>query len=636
MANRYYDNSDGAQRFQPGTTARADEVDAKLDQVATGFEQAEQDIDRSLKLPASETSQEINATPLQRRRRVVGFDADGNLTLLTGFNWRDDWATATEYFVNDVFRDPATKNIYVTVTRHTSAAALSTDITAGRAELAINVEDVEAAKTAAQAAASTATTKAGEAASSAQSASEDATQTSEDRVQTGEDRVATGQDRTQTGQDRAQTGQDRSAAANSAQAASESEAKSQQWAESEDEVEPGSRSAKYWAGQAAQAVSDGVIDDSQKSLDFTWSSEKVGEELARISKVGQSQLFASSLTTNGFLPMDGSRYLNSAYPELSALMPKVQFPDVIVSGTPTLQDTGTGVYADENYIYAVNINQPGFRVIDKEDFSFVSGTPSLSSCRAVHADSDRVYVLSTLSPYLHVYNKSDWSLVPGTPTLPGSGWAIFVDDSYIYCSHRNAPYFTVIDKTDLSVVSGTPAPTDYGNSVYADADYVYIAYRAAPYLMVIDKSDWSVVPGTPAINSIALGVYADSKNIYVAHVTAPSFTVIDKADFSVVPGTPALDSQGRSVYADDNYIYVGGFTAPYFTVINKTDFSVVPGTPALTGYADGVYADDDYVYAVHATPPYLTVMSYGDGDSFRIPVYAAPNSFEWRVKAEDV
>ncbi|MFI8748780.1 hypothetical protein ACIGG6_02070 [Vreelandella lionensis] len=189
MASQYYDNSDGAQRFQPGAIARADEVDAKLDQVAAGFEQAEGDIDRSLKLPASETSQEINATPLQRRRRVVGFDADGNLTLLTGFNWRGDWATATEYFVNDVFRDPATKNIYVTGTRHTSAAALSTDITTGRVELAINVEDVEqlkaetqqikddavsettAIKNTAVTAANTATTKASEASSSALAAS---------------------------------------------------------------------------------------------------------------------------------------------------------------------------------------------------------------------------------------------------------------------------------------------------------------------------------------------------------------------------------------------------------------------------------------------------------------------------------
>ena len=145
--DRYYSNTDEAQRFQPGTTVEAGQVDQKFDEVTAGFQAVAADTDRSLKLPGvSGTSQELNATPLQRRRRVVGFDADGNLTLLTGFNWREDWATATEYFVNDVFRDPVTKNIYVTVTRHTSAAALSTDITAARVELAINVEDVELLK----------------------------------------------------------------------------------------------------------------------------------------------------------------------------------------------------------------------------------------------------------------------------------------------------------------------------------------------------------------------------------------------------------------------------------------------------------------------------------------------------------
>jgi len=177
--DRYYSNTDEAQRFQPGTTAEAGQVDQKFDEVTAGFQEVAQDTDRSLKLPAvTGTSQELNATPLQRRRMVVGFDADGNLTLLQGFGWRGDWATATEYFVNDVFRDPVTKNLYVTVTRHTSAAALSTDITAERVELAISVEEIEAAKTAAQTAASTATAKAGEAASSASTAAAKASEAS--------------------------------------------------------------------------------------------------------------------------------------------------------------------------------------------------------------------------------------------------------------------------------------------------------------------------------------------------------------------------------------------------------------------------------------------------------------------------
>lgn len=273
MASRYYDNSDGAQRFQPGTTARADEVDAKLDQVAAGFEQAGGDIDRSLKLPASETSQEINATPLQRRRRVVGFDADGNLTLLTGFNWRDDWATATEYFVNDVFRDPATKNIYVTVTRHTSAAALSTDITAGRVELAINVEDVEqlkaetqqikddavsettTIKNAAQAAATTATTKAGE---SSTSASQSATARNKAQ-QWAEENENTA---VESGQFSAKHHAIKSAASASASSASAGQSatardKSRAWAETPEntEVEAGQYSAKHHALRSSASAS---------------------------------------------------------------------------------------------------------------------------------------------------------------------------------------------------------------------------------------------------------------------------------------------------------------------------------------------------------------------------------------------
>jgi len=49
---RYYDNSDSAQRFQPGTTVRSDEVDAKFDSVSSGFSSVEGEVDRALKLTA--------------------------------------------------------------------------------------------------------------------------------------------------------------------------------------------------------------------------------------------------------------------------------------------------------------------------------------------------------------------------------------------------------------------------------------------------------------------------------------------------------------------------------------------------------------------------------------------------------
>lgn len=151
MANSYYDNSDAGQRFQPGTTIEAADVDGKFDAVQAGFDSVETDTNRSLKLPDEGDSKALTETALQRRNKVVGFDKDGKLVLTGGFTYRGDWTTATEYFVNDVFRDPATKNLYVAKKKHTSDT-IANDLSASNIELAISVADVETAKTAAQAA----------------------------------------------------------------------------------------------------------------------------------------------------------------------------------------------------------------------------------------------------------------------------------------------------------------------------------------------------------------------------------------------------------------------------------------------------------------------------------------------------
>lgn len=125
MAKTYYDNSDEGQRFQPGTTVESSAVDQKFDEVAAGFREAEKDTRRALKFPFEEDmdSQEFEATAFQRRNRVLGFDNDGSLALVSGFFARGDWAPDTDYFLNDVVRDPETTNLYVLRTAtHTSGA----------------------------------------------------------------------------------------------------------------------------------------------------------------------------------------------------------------------------------------------------------------------------------------------------------------------------------------------------------------------------------------------------------------------------------------------------------------------------------------------------------------------------------
>jgi len=153
VANDFYDNSDQGQRFQPGTTAEGEAVDEKFDQVAAGFDGVEQETVRALKFPyeAGMSSQEFDATALQRRNRVLGFDDAGNLALVSGFYSRGDWQANTTYFLNDVVRDPVTTNLYVSIVQHTSGATSDFGNTS-KWYLAIDADTVRQERIAAEAA----------------------------------------------------------------------------------------------------------------------------------------------------------------------------------------------------------------------------------------------------------------------------------------------------------------------------------------------------------------------------------------------------------------------------------------------------------------------------------------------------
>ena len=283
MANDFYENSDSAQRFQPGTTVRADEVDAKFDQVAAGFDDVNIETDRALKFPVEAgVSQEFTATILQRRRKMLGFDAVGNLALTGVFNYRGDWTPTTEYFLNDMLRDSASKNLYVVTQNHTSGATFS----AANMDLVINVEDVEAAKQAAELAESNAGDSA-DAAAIAKTGSETAQGLSEDA----RDASQTAQGLSETARDASQTAQGLSEAARN---------KSQDWAEEAEDVpvETGQFSAKHWAAKASGIVANGVIDDAATNTLLTWSSQKItGQLSAKVDKVTGKALSDNNFTT---------------------------------------------------------------------------------------------------------------------------------------------------------------------------------------------------------------------------------------------------------------------------------------------------------------------------------------------------
>ncbi|MFC0268579.1 hypothetical protein [Kushneria aurantia] len=286
MANPYFDNRDESQRFQPGTIAEAEAVDEKFDRVATGFEAVRIDTDRALKLPAEPgVSREITATALQRRSRVVGFDSEGGLALISGFAWRGDWAANTEYFVNDVVVRPTSKNWYVCRERHVSGAifgitywSLALDYDSVRSKLESGLQPLV---TTATNAAQTATTRAAQTAQDRSATGADRTAVEQDRqtaakaaqtattraAQTAQDRNATSADRNATAQDRQAAASSESAASASASTASQSAAaaenarqKSRQWADASTgtEIEPGRYSARHWADAARDTTINGV------------------------------------------------------------------------------------------------------------------------------------------------------------------------------------------------------------------------------------------------------------------------------------------------------------------------------------------------------------------------------------------
>ena len=197
-----------------GTTARAADINLRVDATETGFDNVEVVTNRSIKLPVGTSGDQVlSESAPNRALKEIGFDASGDLVLISSaFQWKGDWATSTAYIKNDMVRDSSTKNIYTVQADHTSGA-LATDISSAKLSLAINVADVETAKTAAQTAqtaAELAETNAETAETNAETAEANA---AADLVLTNADVVLTHADVVLAEADKVQTGLDRAAVA---------------------------------------------------------------------------------------------------------------------------------------------------------------------------------------------------------------------------------------------------------------------------------------------------------------------------------------------------------------------------------------------------------------------------------------
>ena len=146
-----------------------------LDRAAMVAQQLSEEADRSIKLSRTNTmnSTEFSVGATDRASKVLGFDANGELTVTQelGTN-RGNWSSGTDYSARDLVKDTSTNNIFLVNTAHTSSGSqpLTTNANSAKYDLIVDAASATSSAATATAQATIATTKAGEAATSASTA----------------------------------------------------------------------------------------------------------------------------------------------------------------------------------------------------------------------------------------------------------------------------------------------------------------------------------------------------------------------------------------------------------------------------------------------------------------------------------
>ena len=154
-----------------------------LDRATMTTQQVQEELDRSIKLSRTNTmtSTEFAVGATDRASKVLGFDANGELTVTQelGTN-RGNWSSGTDYNARDIVKDTSTNNIFLVNTAHTSSGSqpLTTNANSAKYDLLVDAATATTAQTAAAASATAAATSETNAANSATAAANSATSAS--------------------------------------------------------------------------------------------------------------------------------------------------------------------------------------------------------------------------------------------------------------------------------------------------------------------------------------------------------------------------------------------------------------------------------------------------------------------------
>ena len=154
-----------------------------LDRATMTTQQVQEELNRSIKLSRTNTmtSTEFTVGATDRASKVLGFDANGELTVTQelGTN-RGNWSSGVAYAARDIVKDTSTNNIFLVNTAHTSTGSqpLTTNANSAKYDLIVDAATATTAQNAAAASATAAATSETNAANSATAAANSATSAS--------------------------------------------------------------------------------------------------------------------------------------------------------------------------------------------------------------------------------------------------------------------------------------------------------------------------------------------------------------------------------------------------------------------------------------------------------------------------
>ncbi len=467
----------------------AETHEAAIDKLTLQIQEAQEELDRSIKLSRTNTmtSTEFTNSATDRAGKILAFDTSGELSVAQelGSN-RGNWSASTAYAVRDIVKDTSTNNIFMAKTAHTSSGSqpLTTNTDSAKWDLLVD--------------AASATTSATNAAASetAAAASETAAANSANTANTHKNTAETHKNDAQTAKTAAETAR---TAAQTAQTAAEAAL------DTFDDRFLGAKSSNPTVDNDGNALVDGAIyfdttNDVMKVYDL---SNTVWRQLALTgtNQTNVNNVAGQISPTNNIATVAGANTNITTLAGLNTEISALYGIRTDISGVNSIAANVTAVKNNETNITAVKNNETNINTL--------AGITNLTNLANAHAAVTNVNTnLQAVQNFADVYRIS--SSAPSTSLNVGDLYFdTTANELKVYKSSGWSAAGSTVNGTSArftyTVSSSTTTITgndNSGNTLAYDAGFVDVYLNG---VKMVNGSNVTVTSGSSVVFASAIG-----------------------------------------------------------------------------------------------------------------------------------